>query len=146
MLEEAAEVRGFAVASVVLPRSAVDVLSGRGVGGVRGGLPLLDRGGLQAGVAGVLGEGGPREVRGARGSLRTRGQAEALRRVWADAGVGRVQRPRGTDAGGAADEALSSWRFTALLRHSEVNNVSKSMALFMLYLAMTVDNHSIQTY
>ena len=54
MLEEAAEVRGFAVSSVVPPWFAIDFPSGHGMDGVRGGVPLLDGGGLQAGVAGVL--------------------------------------------------------------------------------------------
>ena len=102
----------------------VGLSSGHIVDGMCGGLTLLDGGGLQAGVAGVLREGGPGEVRGARGSLRTWGQAKALRRVLADAGVGCVQRQRSTDAGRTADETLSSWRFTALsrqLRNKEID-------------------------
>lgn len=103
------------MSSIVSPWFAIiDLSSGNSVDGMCGGLPLVDRGGLQTGVAGVLREGGLREVRGARRSLRTWGQAKALRRVLAGAGVGCVQRQRSTDAGRTADETISSWRFTAL--------------------------------
>jgi len=111
------------VSSIVSPWFAIVELSpGHGVDDMYGGLPLVDRGGLQTGVAGVLREGGPGDVRGVRGSLRAWGQAKALRRVLAGAGVGRVQRQRSTDAGRTADETLSCWRFTALLRHSKLRN------------------------
>lgn len=71
-----------------------------------GGLPLEDRCGLQAGVAGVLGEGSSRGAGSAGGSQRAWREAETARCVLPNTGVGRVQRERGGDAGGAGEDEL----------------------------------------